>query len=153
MISRQFKYRSIIESETQMYIDVKAFLEQSGVTGRFLYRIMLSVSEGFTNALEHGNQYDPAKNIEINISINDGTVNADIIDEGNGNTGALEKRGQALPMHEGGRGIDLIEYYAEKVELIKNRRTGGLELSLRFIESAKRDREKIVGINGGRDGV
>ena len=138
---RQFKYCSIIESEAQMYEDIKAFLEQSGISGQFLYRIMLSVSEGFTNALTHGNGRDPNKNIEINISINNGSVDADIIDEGDGNAEVLKKRGRSLPLQENGRGIDLIEYYAEKVDIIKNSRTGGLQLSMWFKESAERNKE------------
>ena len=153
MNSRQFKYRSTVESEKQMYEDIKAFLEQSGIFDRFLHRIMLSISEGFTNALTHGNQRDPNKNIEINININDGSVNADIIDEGDGNTEVLNKRGRSLPLQENGRGIDLIEYYAEKVDIIKNNRTGGLQLSMWFRESAERNTAKIGGINGGKDGV
>ncbi len=132
MVKKQFKYRSVSESEQRMFNDVKTFLVKQGVKQELLYNILLAISEGFTNALVHGNNYDSGKYIEINLAVNDEEVFADIIDEGNCDLEAINTRKPAGKLQEGGRGIDLIEYYADGLKASKSETTGGLKLSMSF---------------------
>lgn len=125
-----------------MFNEVKSFLLGQGIKKELLYNILLAVSEGFTNALVHGNDYDFSKFIEINIAVNDEEVIADIIDEGNCDLKAINARKPADELQEGGRGIDLIEHYADELKVSKSEITGGLRLSMGF----RRNRRDLKGI-------
>ncbi|MFH2036994.1 MAG: ATP-binding protein [Candidatus Zixiibacteriota bacterium] len=133
------KYYSNTESEGIMYNDVKLFLMVNNIKKNMLHNILLAVSEGFTNALVHGNNYDKNKMIKINIEVNNNNVNADIIDEGEGAIMAISSRVPSDYMKEGGRGIDLINHYADKVALKNDDKTGGLHLSMKFNKSRYSD--------------
>ena len=115
-----------------MYDDVKSFLVGSEIPPRMMYKILLTVSEAFTNALVHGNRYDPAKSIGISIGVDEKTVTAEIVDEGAGNIAPIESRGRADSLQEGGRGVDLMESIADKINIQKSDRTGGLQISMTF---------------------
>ena len=78
----KFFYKSVLESEGQAYTDVKNVLQEAKIPARVMHKIMLAISEAFTNALIHGNRYDPEKTIEIRLSVNNKVVTADVIDEG-----------------------------------------------------------------------
>ncbi|UCD95208.1 MAG: anti-sigma factor antagonist [Candidatus Zixiibacteriota bacterium] len=132
MNKKVFKYQSVAESEGRMYNEVKSFLADSGISGKMMYNILLTVSEAFTNALEHGNQYDAAKSIEISIGVDEKAVTAEIIDEGTGDMTSIDSRGRADSLQEGGRGVDLMESIADKINIHKSDRTGGLQISMTF---------------------
>jgi anti-sigma B factor antagonist len=156
-----FKYKSILESEERMYQDVRGVLENSGLPDRLSRKVILAISEGFTNALIHGNKFDPEKEIEILLLINNEVVIADIIDEGVGQPDSLRARQPSLPTQEGGRGIDIMESLADAFDAIRAR-TGGLRISMRFerrrdegkkeisayseekVEINRRDQENVV---------
>src|SRR3989304_1878320 len=80
----KFKYRSQIDSEGLVYNDAKKILESIGLEPTRMFRILLALSEAFTNALVHGNQFSSDKYVFVNIAVNDTGLNADIIDEGVG---------------------------------------------------------------------
>jgi anti-sigma regulatory factor (Ser/Thr protein kinase) len=132
MKQTKFCYRSELESEGRAYTDVKKFLENTGVPAKILHRIMLAVSEAFTNALIHGNNYDPDKKIEIRLAVNNEAVLADVIDEGLCDVKALHNRKSPVSTDEGGRGIELIEKMADRMEVLKDDNTGGIQVSMRF---------------------
>jgi serine/threonine-protein kinase RsbW len=127
-----FCYKSELESEDRAYTDVKEFLVEAGVPDKISYRIMLAVSEAFTNALEHGNNYNPDKKIEIRLTVNTTAIFADVIDEGLCDVKALQNRKSPVSTDEGGRGIDLIEKMADRIEVLKNEDTGGMQVSMKF---------------------
>lgn len=72
----------------------------------------LVIDEAVTNAMEHGNGWDPAKKVTVVVSRTAGRLRIAIGDEGGGfrpeacalNTTAFKERG---------RGISLIRYYCE----------------------------------------
>lgn len=73
--------------------------------------LVLTVDEAVTNAMEHGNRWDPDKNIHVGIRLTDKELIIRIKDEGMGfDTGILESSGNnrksGLSMR--GRGISLI---------------------------------------------
>jgi len=128
----KFIYESVLESEGQAYTDIKNLLSETNIHWKIINRIMLAISEAFTNAMIHGNKFIPDKKIEIDIAINDKWVTADVIDEGYCDITAVERREPPDSMQEGGRGVDLIESMASEVEIRKNSRTGGLQVSMKF---------------------
>jgi anti-sigma B factor antagonist len=132
MNKRVFKYQSVPESEARMYDDLKSFLADLGIPRRMSHNILLTVSEAFTNALVHGNQYDAAKSIEITIEADEKAVTADIHDEGAGDMTSIDMRGPADSLQEGGRGVDLMESIADNINIKQSNRTGGLHISMKF---------------------
>ena len=127
-----FRYQSVQESEARMYEDVKKLLVDGGIVGRLRSRILLTVSEGFTNALIHGNRYDKNKIIEIRIGMDDDVVTADIIDEGDGDACEINSRKPPELLQEGGRGVNLMESIADQFNITRNGSSGGLQISMLF---------------------
>jgi len=132
MKSAKFIYQTKPEAEGMMYEDVKAFLVHSGCEKKLCYRIMLSISEAFTNALVHGNQWDSQKSIEVILSINNGVLTADILDEGKGDINQVNDRKPPELLAEGGRGVDLMEAYAENITIKPRGEIAGLKVSMQF---------------------
>jgi len=128
----KFIYESVLESEGRAYADVKKILQENGIPAKAMYHIMLAISEAFTNALIHGNNYDSAKKIEIRLNVNPDTISADVIDEGLCDLKALKNRKPSISTDEGGRGIDLIEKMADELEVRKSKDTGGMQVSMKF---------------------
>lgn len=46
--------------------------------------LYLSLDEAITNAMEHGNRWDPQKKIKISVTTNSDTLTISIADQGNG---------------------------------------------------------------------
>ena len=115
-----------------MYDDVKDFLGHTGCDKKLCYHIMLVISEAFTNALVHGNQWNPQKTVEVILDINNGVLTADILDEGKGDITQVNDRKPPGLLAEGGRGIDLMEAYAENVTIRRRDDSGGLKVSMQF---------------------
>lgn len=87
-------------------------------------RIMLTLSEAVNNAIVHGNDENPDKQVHINSVLdNEGKLmKISVEDEGEGFDP------EALPdplkeenlMNEGGRGVYLIEQYADDIQFTKS---------------------------------
>jgi|WetSurMetagenome_2_1015567.scaffolds.fasta_scaffold1237620_1 serine/threonine-protein kinase RsbW len=123
------EYPSIRESEAQFLDDLAAFLVSHSLDPDTVHRVTLSLSEAFTNALVHGNRWDPGRSVTANIEVNDTEVCADITDEGSGGVAAITRRPRPNLLAESGRGVDLIYRYCEAVEFdeVEN---GGLRVTL-----------------------
>lgn len=121
-----------------MYDDIKELLQFHEIDGKLGNDIKLALSEAFTNALVHGNKLDSDKGIEINITINNQFITADIIDEGTGTPDMLKEKEDPDMWQERGRGVILMETVADRVTFSKDRVTGGLQCTLFF----NRDRYK-----------
>lgn len=133
----QFSYPSVGESEGKFLDDFEAALKQESVEAGLSRRLMLAVSEAFTNALVHGNHRDPGKRILVGLEVNDSEVIADITDEGTGGVGAIARKNPPGPLAEGGRGVDLIRHCASTVSFTE-RVGGGLTVTIRVRREAKR---------------
>jgi len=144
-MKRVFKYPSIVESEGMMYSDVKGFLAEAGLNPKLVFNIILSVSEAFTNALEHGNKFMANKQIKVAIDINDRIVIADITDEGEGYSNESAADRLRNPTDEGGRGIGLMKAFADDINYLIDDRTGGTRVSMRF---SRENYQKIKGVAG-----
>ncbi len=129
MAIREYRYPSVSESEGRMLDDLGALLHECGVQGAERHRFEQAVSEGFTNALVHGNRYEESKLVTIRLEVNETQLRADISDEGHDGLEKVLKRPKPSPYSEGGRGIDLIGHYTNSVEFRENEK-GGLTLSM-----------------------
>lgn len=87
-------------------------------------RIMLTLSEAVNNAIIHGNQQDPEKQVFIQTILNKEkqTLQISIEDEGDGFS--PEEVPNPLKdenlLNEGGRGIYLIKQYADDIQFSEN---------------------------------
>jgi anti-sigma regulatory factor (Ser/Thr protein kinase) len=74
--------------------------------------ILLAVDEAITNAMEHGNKWDPQKTILVEIIMNSIFLNIRITDEGQGFTPPQDRSTLAALTHRG-YGIRLINHFSE----------------------------------------
>lgn len=135
----ELEYPSRIETEDKMLSDLAALLTKHDVHNPERYGFMLTISEAFTNALLHGNNLDPDKKVRISIDIKPNKIIADIIDEGKGGLDKIKHKKPSVLMGEGGRGVDLMNHYAGKVEFTEDL-NGGVKVTVTF----ERDKEKII---------
>lgn len=86
-------------------------------------RIMLTLSEAVNNAIMHGNEENPDKQVIVlsTWDQDNGTLKVSVEDEGEGfNPDELpDPLKEENLLNEGGRGVYLIEQYADKVEFSK----------------------------------
>ena len=82
------------------------------------FAIKLAVEEGLTNAIKHGNRFDPTKSVEVQYDIDENHVSVTITDEGPGFDPADVPDPTADENLEKpcGRGIMLMRAYMDQVE-------------------------------------
>jgi len=98
---------------------------------RLRYRLKLVVSEAFCNAIVHGNELDPGKQVKLRLSLNENGLTADIIDQGYSGLRRLESRREAPALADHGRGIELMRHYADSIEFSQTPE-GFLQVTLRL---------------------
>ena len=93
-------------------------------------RILLASSEAATNAMDHGNGFDPLKDVVIEVHLNESAVLITVEDEGVGFTRSTvaDPMAEENLLHDNGRGLFIIEQLADGVEY----ELGGRKLCLRF---------------------
>lgn len=80
--------------------------------------MMMAFHEGITNAILHGNKLDPGKSVEVIIDKINNDLIIEIIDQGEGfNPNELPNPlDESNLLKSGGRGVFLIQQFADKVE-------------------------------------
>lgn len=142
MACYEFKYPSLLRSESRMLSDMLLMLEEHSIGDFVKRKFLVSVSEAFTNALLHGNDLNPKKQVKIRIEINKTEITADIIDQGRDGLDKIGKKRPSSALDEGGRGLDIISHYADEVR-IEEVPEGGLKIFIRFTLEVKEKVEKI----------
>jgi anti-sigma regulatory factor (Ser/Thr protein kinase) len=140
MESYSLKYPSIAASESLMLDDISDLLERLGLDREMKHKIMLVVSEAFTNAYLHGNRENPAMEIKIDLTVKESEITVDISDEGKEREGLkniLNKK-PAAPLGENGRGVDLMRHYADKIRFERGIK-GGLKVITTFFRENKNE--------------
>ena len=74
----------------------------------FAYHLNLVLTEALANAICHGNDCDPEKDVEVNISISDEDLIIRVFDQGKGFDIEALSNLEAKTHDEGGRGIEII---------------------------------------------
>lgn len=133
-----FKYPSVLDAADQALDDLLRSLTECGVDTALRRVISVAVSEAFTNAVIHGNGADPAKIAVLRLEVNDQQIIADIIDQGKGGLKQVESRKPSRELDEGGRGVDLIQHYADSCRF-EETEDGGLKVTISF----RRTKERI----------
>ena len=139
MASYSFIYSSVLESEEKMLSDLATLLNDNNILNPERYGFMLVVSEAFTNALLHGNQLIPSKNIYLHVDIKKNELSADIIDEGEQGLNQIETKKPSVLNEPNGRGVDLIRHYATEATF-SEAENGGTKVSVLI----RRKLEKIT---------
>jgi serine/threonine-protein kinase RsbW len=93
------------------------------------YHLNLCLTEGLTNAICHGNNSDPEKDVHINISASDDDLVIRIYDQGPGFDITARRKTKAHPCDEGGRGINIILKLMDKVKYLKENGVNVLEMT------------------------
>lgn len=95
-----------------------AELELAGWPTKDVYGIHLALEEALVNAIRHGNQSDPEKDVEIRCFLGDDQVRIEIEDEGPGfDPGKLpDPTSEEYLDRPNGRGVLLIRTFMSHVE-------------------------------------
>jgi len=127
----QWEFSSVTASGEAMLERLQAILEDNLVSPGEQRKFMLAVSEAFTNALIHGNEFNPKKTIRVQLCINEDDLSADIIDQGQEGLKKIQSPRETDLLSEGGRGVRLMMYCADNVkfEQIEN---GGLKVTVQM---------------------
>lgn len=125
----ELEFPSIVESEAKLVQRLDEVLVSSRVTKDDQRAFTLAVSEAFTNALIHGNEFDSKKRIKISLDINEFSLRADIIDQGINGLKKVSQPRQTDILADSGRGIGLMEHYVTDVQF-EQTNDGGLKVSI-----------------------
>lgn len=120
VLSSKFEEMNRLEPFVEMLQNWVGFSEEDSS------RIMLTLSEAVNNAIMHGNQENPDKQVKIRTSLDrdEQILEISVEDEGEGfNPNDLPDplREENL-LNEGGRGIYLIKQYADKTQFFDSGR-------------------------------
>jgi len=92
-------------------------VERLGYSSESIFAIKLTIEEGITNAIKHGNKSDKSKKVTVQFSIDKNEISVSIRDEGPG----FDPEGVPDPTTEerlalpSGRGILLMRAYMDEV--------------------------------------
>lgn len=136
MPSYLFKYSSTSKAHDLMLNDLLRCLTEIGLHDDLQHVISVAVSEAFTNAVIHGNRRDKTKLVILRLEVNDREITADIVDHGRGGLKQIESRRPSGQLDEGGRGVDLIRYFADRCQF-KETDDGGLQVTICFLNQGK----------------
>ena len=92
-------------------------LEQSGWENKDVFGIHMAMEEAIMNAIEHGNQSDPAKRVHIVIELADDRFEARITDQGDGFDldDVPDPTADENLEKTSGRGVMLIQHFVDQV--------------------------------------
>ncbi len=84
--------------------------------------IMIAVTEAVNNAIRHGNGNDKAKNVILTLTLEEGRINFQVEDEGNGfdHQNLPDPTAPENLEKPGGRGIFLMKHLADEVRFENN---------------------------------
>lgn len=110
--------------------ETEAFLESRVSDEDLAYRVVLLATEAVTNAIEHGNKFDPSKQVFFRVDVREASIELVIEDQGEGFDPSErdDPREKENLLREGGRGILFMESMADEVEFA----SGGRKVHLRF---------------------
>ncbi len=112
-----------------MLSDLASVLTENMILNPERYGFMLVISEAFTNALLHGNQLNPTKNIYLHVVIKPNQLTADIIDEGELGLQQIQTKKPSELYAANGRGVDLIRHYSTSASF-SEAENGGTKVSI-----------------------
>lgn len=119
------------KSEIETAVEwMQAVAEEAELDEELTHRLVVAASEAVTNSLHHGNEYNPVKDVVVEVTVSDQAVEVVVSDEG----GGFQRTDVEDPLLEqnlknvGGRGVYLMEEMTDEIEY----RDEGCEVRLRF---------------------
>lgn len=95
-------------------MELKAVLERCGFS-EYEFKLIILLREAFSNAVLHGNKFDPSKKIDCAIRLTGDFIEIEITDEGNGFDWAAEMKKPFNALDDCGRGLVIIKLYADEI--------------------------------------
>lgn len=122
MDSLKIKIPSILENIRIVESFIDNLKDKYGFDDDIYGNIMIAVTESVNNAIKHGNQLDPKKNVTLSTAIEESKLIFTIEDEGIGfDTSNLPDPTAPDKLEEvGGRGIFLMKHLADEVNFKEN---------------------------------
>lgn len=119
--SHSLVVESDLSSVEQVCQAVVSELKLNGFGQDEIFAVHLSLEEAFINAVKHGNNSEPDKNVTIDYSVNNEKIEIFITDQGQGfNPQAVpDPRCEENLYKTSGRGLFLIRSYMDSVEFNK----------------------------------
>jgi len=117
-ISRSIVIESVPSAASKLCKQILAELEANGFSDEDLFAVHLGLQEAFINALRHGNNMDPRKQIKVEYTVDRHKVEVFLEDEGGGFDADKvpdPRCGENLYKAEG-RGLFLMRSYMDIVE-------------------------------------
>ena len=75
---------STLESVDAAEDSVRRFAEEAGFDESVRYFIALAAREILVNAVKHGNRFDPARKVDLRLSVDDAKLTIEVKDQGTG---------------------------------------------------------------------
>lgn len=96
-------------------------------------KIRLALGESVHNALQHGNLFDPSKQVLIRCAAESDMLYCEVVDEGEGfdDMDVPDPRTEHLLNREGGRGVLLIRWVSDHFEYRRDERTAAFTINLK----------------------
>ena len=93
---------------------------ETGLARNLKDRVLLALSEAVTNAIVHGNKEQTDKSVHVAVTVETSRVQMEVQDEGEGfDPSAIpDPTAEENLLAEGGRGLFLIETYADSIDYL-----------------------------------
>ena len=130
--TKQIIFKSTFEEVERLEGFLNQLQKDLNFNDELYAKLMLVVSEAITNGIVHGNNQDESKKVYLDVSADSSKLQFTIKDEGDG----FEPDDVPDPLAEesllkaSGRGVFLMEEFADQVEYSDNGTTLKLEFSL-----------------------
>lgn len=128
-MSEPVEFESSIPSNLSAGLELQEIIvqhmERFAYSMRDIFAVRLSLEEGLTNSIKHGNKLDEAKQVHLNCRIDDTRLHVQIRDEGDGfNLNAVpDPTQEEFIDRPSGRGLLLMRSYMNHCEFRDNGRT------------------------------
>ncbi len=108
---------SVPESVRLVEPFLRSLKEVEAMDSQRFHNLLVACTEAVYNAVIHGNQQDPSKNVEVAALVNDGVLTITVTDEGGGFDAAAvpDPRLPENLRKEGGRGVFLMRMLVTEV--------------------------------------
>jgi len=117
-ISRSVVIESVPSVASRLCSQIVAELEANGFSDEDVFAVHLGLQEAFVNALKHGNNMNPRKQIKVDYTVDRDKIEISLEDEGSGfdpDSVPDPRCGENLYKTEG-RGLFLMRSYMDVVE-------------------------------------
>lgn len=109
-------YPTVREARKDIIDDIVDIISEKNIHLKIdKMELYLIIDEALTNAMEHGNHWEPDKEVKINVSINSQHLKIAISDQGSGFLRRGEKNINSPHLLPRGRGIYIIKQFCKPV--------------------------------------